>query len=124
LEERCAVAFRERLEEVCQVEGAVLACVMGFDGIAVDTLAPKAEGLDTDTLLVEYSALFDQVRRAAGSLGSGALEEMTLRTEKLVALLRPIDENYFLFLALEPDGNFGKGRYLLRVTAPKLLEEL
>lgn len=118
------MAFRERLEEVCRVEGAVLACVMGFDGIAVDTLAPRAEGIDADTLLVEYSALFDQVRRAASALGSGSLEEMTVGTEKLTALLRPIDENYFLFLALEPDGNIGKGRFLLRVTAPKLLEEL
>jgi predicted regulator of Ras-like GTPase activity (Roadblock/LC7/MglB family) len=97
---------------------------MGFDGIAVDTLAPKAEGLDADTLLVEYSALLDQVRRAAASLGNGELEEVMVRTEKLTALLRPIDENYFLFLAMEPDGNFGKGRFLLRVTAPKLLEEL
>lgn len=118
------MAFRERLEEVCQVEGAVLACVMGFDGIAVDTLAPKAEGLDADTLLVEYSALLDQVRRAAASLGNGELEEVMVRTEKLTALLRPIDENYFLFLAMETNGNFGKGRFLLRVTAPKLLEEL
>ncbi|MFO7156370.1 MAG: roadblock/LC7 domain-containing protein [Pseudomonadota bacterium] len=118
------MAFREHLENVCQVEGAVLACVMGFDGIAVDTHAPKAEGLDTDTLLVEYSALLDQVRRAAASLGNGKLEEVVVRAENLTAILRPIDENYFLFLALEPNGNTGKGRFLLRVTAPKLLEEL
>jgi hypothetical protein len=27
-------------------------------------------------------------------------------------------------VALKPDGNFGKARYLLRITAPKLRSEL
>jgi hypothetical protein len=35
-----------------------------------------------------------------------------------------VDQNYFLALALDPDGNFGKGRYLLRTSAPKFLEQL
>lgn len=97
---------------------------MGFDGIAIDTVAPKADGLDTDALLVEYSALLDQVRKAAAVLQTGGLEELAVGTEQLTALLRPIDESYFLILALEPDGNYGKGRFLLRMAAPKLLEEL
>jgi hypothetical protein len=35
-----------------------------------------------------------------------------------------LNEEYFVALALLPDGNFGKGRYLLRTVAPKLLEQL
>jgi hypothetical protein len=29
-----------------------------------------------------------------------------------------------LALTLTPDGNFGKGRYLMRTAAPKLIEQL
>ena len=31
---------------------------------------------------------------------------------------------YFLALAITPEGNFGKGRYLMRTSAPKLIAEL
>jgi hypothetical protein len=34
------------------------------------------------------------------------------------------NESYFLALSLTPDGNLGKGRFLLRLTAPKVLKEL
>ncbi|MGC4063540.1 MAG: hypothetical protein QM784_02605 [Polyangiaceae bacterium] len=42
----------------------------------------------------------------------------------MVTLIRVINDSYFLALSLSPDGNFGKGRYLLRITAPKVAEEL
>jgi hypothetical protein len=37
---------------------------------------------------------------------------------------RLVSPEYFMVVALQPDGNFGKARYMLRVTAPKLLAEL
>ena len=42
----------------------------------------------------------------------------------MVTLIRVLDETYFLALAMEPGGNQGKGRYLMRVSAPKLAAEL
>jgi hypothetical protein len=41
-----------------------------------------------------------------------------------VTLIRVINETYFVAVALSPEGNLGKGRYLLRIVAPKLAEEL
>jgi hypothetical protein len=38
--------------------------------------------------------------------------------------MRMVSPEYFLVLALKPEGNYGKGRYVLRLTAPKLLSEL
>jgi hypothetical protein len=37
---------------------------------------------------------------------------------------RLVSPEYFIVVALKPDGNFGKARYLLRITAPKLRSEL
>ena len=118
------MAFRESLEKVCGVEGAVAASVMGFDGIAIDTVTPAQPELDVETLLVEYAGILSQVRQAADVLQTGELEELSIGTERLTAHLRPINSDYFMVLAMRPEGNLGKGRYLLRVTAPMLRTEL
>jgi hypothetical protein len=49
---------------------------------------------------------------------------MSINTEKLVTLIRLVSPDYFLALTLKPDGNHGKGRYVLRITAPKVRAEL
>jgi len=118
------MGFREHLEEICRVEGAVAASVMGYDGIAIETITAKASSHDVETLMVEYSGLMSQVRQAADLLQSGPLSEVSIGTEQLMTHLRPINSDFFLVLAMTPEGNTGKGRFLLRVAAPKLEKEL
>jgi predicted regulator of Ras-like GTPase activity (Roadblock/LC7/MglB family) len=117
------MGFRESLEKVCDVEGAVAASVMGFDGIAVDTVTPAAADVDLEAMMVEYAGILGHVKQAAEVLQTGQVNELTIGTERITALLRPINAEYFLLLAMRPDGNLGKGRYLLRVTAPGLQNE-
>ncbi|AKU90324.1 roadblock/LC7 domain-containing protein [Vulgatibacter incomptus] len=118
------MGFREHLEEICQVDGAVAASVMGFDGIAIDTVTAPNQAVDAETLMIEYSGILGQVRKAAELLKAGDLTELTIGTERMTTHLRPIDSEFFLVLAMSPAGNYGKGRYLLRVKAPKLKDEL
>ena len=47
-----------------------------------------------------------------------------MRADKLVVLVRALNDEYFLAFALRPAGNFGKARYVLRVLAPKIQAEL
>jgi len=42
----------------------------------------------------------------------------------VTTLIRVLTSDYFVAVALAPTGNIGKGRYMLRVAAPKLIEEL
>jgi hypothetical protein len=35
-----------------------------------------------------------------------------------------VSKEYFVALAIRPDGNFGKGRYLLRIVVPKMQADL
>jgi hypothetical protein len=108
------MGFREHLQEVCErVDGAIACSLMGVDGIEVDTHLVAGDDLDVKSLLVEYSGVLRSAREAA-----------EVSTERLTAVARLISPEYFMVVALKPDGNQGKARFVLRVTAPKVRAEL
>ncbi len=116
--------FGSILEEtVKDVKGGRAAILMGFDGIAVDSWAGDMES-DIETIGMEFSVLLKEVRNAAQQLETGAASELTIRTDKLSTILRVVNNDYFLALAVDSEGNIGKGRYLLRMIAPKLAAQL
>lgn len=122
------MGFRETLENICrQVDGAVAASVMGFDGIAVETheaAPPDPGGVNVGSALIEYSNIFGQIRSAAEHLQAGEASEVTIRTEKLAAVARVVSPDYFVAVALSPNGNLGKARYALRIGAGRIAAEL
>ena len=120
------MSFREQLEGICsRVEGAYAASLMGFDGIAIETVQPNnPQNLELQTLLIEYSGILSNIKNAAEQLQMGAASEVSIRTEKLVAVARMLTPDYFVLLALAPDGNLGRARYELRVTGPKVALDL
>jgi predicted regulator of Ras-like GTPase activity (Roadblock/LC7/MglB family) len=120
------MSFAEQLQSVVsQVDGALACSIMGFDGIAVEThQVANAGDLDLGTAWIELATVLTQLKAAAEQLKAGAISEVSINTDKLTAVLRPISPEYFLVLALRPDGNFGKGRYALRIAAPKVRAEL
>ncbi len=119
------MSFREHLQDVCtNVDGAVACSVMGIDGIEIDTLVSEAGDLDLKSLLVEYSNVFRNARDAADVHQAGGISEVSINTDKLVTVARLVSPDYFMVVALKPEGNYGKARYLLRITAPKVRSEL
>src|SRR5262245_47461918 len=117
--------FREQLSRMVEsVEGGVAGVLMGFDGIAVESYCKDGVEIDIQTIEMEYSFILTQIRRAAETLEVGSLNEITIKAERVTTLIRVLTHDYFFALAIAPDGNFGKGRYLMRVVAPKLQEEL
>ncbi len=124
------MGFLPHLESVVtQVDGAIACSVMGFDGIAVETFqAPHssdfASQIELSSAWVEYGNTLSQLKTGAELLKVGAVSEVSVNTEKLITLMRMVTPEYFVVLALRPEGNYGKGRYVLRVTAPKLKAEL
>jgi predicted regulator of Ras-like GTPase activity (Roadblock/LC7/MglB family) len=124
------MAFLPHLESVVtQVDGAIACSVMGFDGIAVETFqapsaADAAASLELTSAWVEYGNTLSQLKNGAELLKAGAVAEVSINTDKLITLMRMVTPEYFVVLGLKPEGNYGKGRYVLRVTAPKLKAEL
>ncbi len=119
------MGFREHLQDVCKsCDGAVACSLMGVDGIEVDTHVEGENPVDVKSLLIEYSGLFRTAREASEAHEAGGVAELSIATDKILTVARLVSPEYFMVVALTPDGNFGKARYLLRVTAPKLRSEL
>jgi len=119
------MSFRESLESiVAQIDGAIGAVIMGYDGIAIDEYIRVDEELDVQLLAVEYATLLKEIKRTVDVLQTGAMEEVSISTGEVRIAIRAISEEFFIVLLLQADGNFGKGRYLLRLHAPLLRDEL
>lgn len=116
--------FDHKLENVVgSVPGGQAAIVMGFDGIPVDSFQVDKD-LDIETIGMEFSVVLKEVRKAADLLASGPAEEFVVRTARVSTILRVISDEYFIAMTLAPDGNLGKARYVLRMVAPKLKQDL
>jgi predicted regulator of Ras-like GTPase activity (Roadblock/LC7/MglB family) len=117
--------FRETLREIVdKTEGGVAGIIMDSEGIAVESYAVADAALDITTIGVEFGVVLGSIKRAIESLEAGRAREVAIGTDALIAIIRPLGDSYFLALAMRPDGNFGKGRYLMRSAAPGLLAEL
>lgn len=121
------MAFREQLDQILhQVEGAVACSVMGLDGIAVETRqVGEIEGADVASLMIEYGALLKTMRKMMRSLASsGEISEISINTDRILTIVRMLNADYFVVLALRPEGNYGRGRYALRIAGPELRRQI
>jgi predicted regulator of Ras-like GTPase activity (Roadblock/LC7/MglB family) len=117
--------FKSILREVVEsADGAVASILMGFDGITVDSYASDGSSVDMETVGSEYSQVLMQIRQAAQMLDMGTASEVAIQAENMTTLMRLLNEEYFIAIAMRPQGNIGKARFLLRTSAPKLLENL
>jgi predicted regulator of Ras-like GTPase activity (Roadblock/LC7/MglB family) len=117
--------FREAIQGVVEgVDGGLAGMLMDFEGIAVDSYARGEQSLDMEAIGAEASVLVKSIQRASEMLDAGMTREVSIQSERMVTLIRVINDSYFIALTLRPGGNLGKARYLLRVVAPKLLLEL
>lgn len=117
--------FREAIQGVVEgVDGGLAGMLMDFEGIPVDSYVRGDLALDVEAVGAEASVLIKSIQRASEMLDAGMTREVSIQSERMVTLIRVINDSYFIALTLQPDGNLGKARYLLRVAAPKLLVEL
>ena len=117
--------FKEALQGVVDgTDGGLAGLLMDFEGIPVESYAREDAQFDIEAVGAEVSVVVKAIQRATEMLEAGQTREVAFKSEKMVTLIRVINDNYFLALTMSPDGNFGKGRFMLRVTAPKLVDEL
>ena len=117
------MSFADIIKEVVQgTEGALGALVVGIDGIPVEEFSVNTD-IDLQSMTVEYATLLKEIERGSQASQLGSTKEVTVIADKAMIMLRRLTEEYFLVLIIKPDGNFGKGRFLLRMSVPKLLKE-
>lgn len=117
--------FKEALKGVVDgTDGGLAGLLMDFEGIPLEIYAKDGSPFDIEAVGAEVSVVVKAIQRATEMLDAGLTKEVAFQSDKMVTLIRVLDENYFIALTMMPDGNFGKARFLLRTTAPRLLEEL
>jgi predicted regulator of Ras-like GTPase activity (Roadblock/LC7/MglB family) len=117
--------FKNILRDVVEnTDGALASILMGYDGITVDSYSSGKGSVDMETVGSEYSQVLNQVKQAASMLEMGTAKEVAVQAENMVTVMRLLNDEYFVALAMKPSGNIGKGRFLLRLQSGKLLETL
>jgi predicted regulator of Ras-like GTPase activity (Roadblock/LC7/MglB family) len=99
--------------------GGIGAVLMGNDGIPIEEFTADRTGeggndFDVETAGVEFGRILEDIRKTFDSSGGGSLEETIVRGSRVSLVFRPVDDENFLIVAIEPDGNLGKARYLIR----------
>jgi predicted regulator of Ras-like GTPase activity (Roadblock/LC7/MglB family) len=124
------MSFASILQEIVdECGGGLAAALMGADGLPIEQVEASGEVRESlenevDVLGVEFGRILDEVRKASDSVGGGGLEEVSVRLAKFWVLMRMVDEETYLVLAIEPEGNAGKARFLMRRQLMALREEL
>lgn len=117
--------FAETLRKVVDnVDGGIAAVVMGLDGIPIESYVRQGDKVDVNTVGMEFSFILTQVRKAGDSLQVGGLEELTVKAQRLMLVCRMLSPQYFVAIAMLPEANWGKARYLTRLASPALSAQL
>jgi len=118
------MSLKETLAEIVEkVEGGIAAIIMAYDGISIDEVVAKSD-FDLQLLTVEYATLLKDIKRAVGILKVGEMEEVSITTGHLYVVIRVLNSDLFVVLVMAKDGNYGKGRYMLKLKSYELAQEL
>ncbi len=109
-------------ETVEKVDGAVSAMIIASDGILVEEYVQE-KLIDLTGLGAEASAMIRDIGYAAENLRLGEAREFSIISDTCGIIMRKINEGYYLALVIKPEGNYGKGRYILKTTVPKIENE-
>jgi predicted regulator of Ras-like GTPase activity (Roadblock/LC7/MglB family) len=117
--------FKQSLEAIIErTEGAIGALIMGTDGIAVEkVLSAEGREANLDVAAAEFTSLIRGAQRTGSDTGLGSLREMVISLEGAAVVMRLFTNDYFVALALKPDGNVGRGRFELRRAELQLSKE-
>jgi len=116
--------FKAVLNEIVNnVDGAIGAGLVGTDGIVIDQVSTKGV-FDMSAVGAEYATIIKNAKKASENFGLGKTNEIMISTEKAMMIMMMVSQSYFIAIALELDGNLGRGRLEVKKAIPKLEREL
>jgi predicted regulator of Ras-like GTPase activity (Roadblock/LC7/MglB family) len=117
--------FKETLENIMErTEGSLGALIMGIDGIAVErSLRDEGQEANLDVAAAEFTSLVRSSQKAGKDTGLGELRELMISLENAVVIMRLLGREYFVVLAISPEGNLGRARFELRKAELQLKKE-
>lgn len=110
-------------------KGVIGIALMENDGIAIAQVqgaagARGALSVDITSAGIEFGRIIADVAKAADALGGGEASETVVSLARFSLVFHRVDADMVLVLALAPDGNLGKARYLIRRNLVAIRHEL
>jgi predicted regulator of Ras-like GTPase activity (Roadblock/LC7/MglB family) len=96
--------------------------IIASDGIQVEEYVQE-KLIDLTGLGAEASAMIRDITLAAENLRLGEAREFSIISDTCGIIMRKIKDEYYLALVIKPEGNYGKGRYVLKTTVPRIENE-
>ena len=126
------MSFESILQSIVdECGGGLSAALMGLDGIPIEQVRASGKVVSTDPLRgdvtsagIEFGRILGDMTKASDALGTGLLEEAVVSLERVKLIFRGLDDDLMLVLAITPDGNLGKARYLIRRSLTAIRDEL
>ena len=117
--------FKEALQTIVEkTDGSLGALIMGADGLSVEKFFTDAGAeANLDVAAAEFTSLVRSASRSGSDLDLGELRELVVALGSVTFLMRLFNKDYFVVLAMKPDGNLGRGRYELRKAELMLAKE-
>ncbi|HYW70180.1 MAG TPA: hypothetical protein VE961_04055 [Pyrinomonadaceae bacterium] len=108
--------FKETLQTiVSNTDGSLGALIMGADGLSVEKFFNEdGAAANLDVAAAEFTSLVRNAARSGNELALGELQELIVALGRVTFVMRLFNKNYFVVLAMKPEGNIGRGRYELR----------
>jgi predicted regulator of Ras-like GTPase activity (Roadblock/LC7/MglB family) len=117
--------FKESLQTiVSNTDGSLGALIMGADGLSVEKFFnEEGAAANLDVAAAEFTSLVRSAARSGKDLALGDLREMVVALGQVTFLMRLFNKDYFVVLAMKPEGNLGRGRYELKKAELMLAHE-
>lgn len=109
---------------ISSIDGVVGVAIGGMDGLLVEQLPADNRPLISGMVAENANLLRNTVNTYKNVLGLGAVSEIIVQSEKAISYVRPINNNFFMTIILEPKGNLGKTRLLSAETVRQLQKVL
>jgi len=117
--------FKDALQSiVANTDGSLGALIMGADGLSVEKFFnEEGAAANLDVAAAEFTSLIRSAARSGKDLALGDLHELVVGLGRVTFLTRLFNKEYFVVLAVKPEGNLGRARYELRKAELTLAHE-
>lgn len=118
------MAFLEILQKIVDdTPGCIGGIIIGIDGIVIEQYIRENEQIDFQNIGVEYTALMKNISDTSHTLGFEEPDQLVVEYEATTLIVRNINKDYFIMLAMNKSGNIGKARFLIRKSILELSKE-
>jgi len=116
--------YKEVLKAIAEsVDGAIGIGLVGLDGMVIDQYS-ATDDFDVTMVGAEYSSVIKNAGKASQDFGLGPTTEILITTEQATMIMMMVGDNYFAVLAINQDGNLGRGRLEMKKHIPKIEKEM